>query len=105
MAAKKERAVQLLVMIWTTAETERVADWLSSPSVYPGFEKIVHAWNDSELLGIDLADEIESLARSNQKGSSDLDLSKVDWNELAEHYAQEICGVDEDELIRRRRNF
>lgn len=92
-----------------TSETaEQVARWLASDGVRPDIERLVNAWNEHELLGIDLADQIRELVtgQASKVGVDPSALeSEVDWSELAEDLAQDICGVDEAELIRRRERF
>jgi hypothetical protein len=87
----------------TNHETQQVASWLEGPEVRPGLELLVRSWNDHELLGIDLADQLRELVtKQASKVSLERNLIAVDWAQLAEKYAEEIVQVDEDELIRRR---
>lgn len=90
----------------TSNATKLVAQWLERNGVRPQLERLVRAWNVHELLGIDLADQLRDLVREQaDKASVDVPLDEVDWSLLAERYAQEICGVDEDELTRRRARY
>lgn len=85
--------------------TETVSRWLESPENRPQVEKLVLKWNELQLLGIDLADQLHELARTRFERNGkrpDYDLNEVDWSYLAENYALEICGVTEEELTRRR---
>ena len=85
---------------WATAATAQVATYLDREDVQPQLLRLVAVWNDLELLGVDLADQIEKMVR-NTAGAG-LELGDVDWNQLAEHYALQIAAVDEAELTRRR---
>ena len=83
--------------------TEQVASWFESNGVRAQLEKLVHAWDAYDLLGIDLADQLRQMVEKQAtKAGIDAPLDDVDWSLLAERYAEEIAGVDEAELIRRR---
>lgn len=86
--------------------TEQVARYFDSDGVRPHIEELCETWNASELLGIDLADQLRDFLRE-QAAKADIDasLDEVDWNYLAEHYASSICGIDEEELTRRRTKY
>lgn len=73
----------------------------------PHLETLVRAWNTAELLGIDLADQLRDIVKESAAKGGVLitDLNEVDWSLLAERYAEEICGVDEAELTRRREQY
>lgn len=87
-----------------SASTAQVARWLESVEVKPHLERLVSEWNALELLGIDLADQIRQMAETSIKHPDPvIDFNDVNWAELAEHYASEICGVNEEELTRRRK--
>ncbi len=85
---------------WQNPETEAVADYLESPAMKQSLVRLVNDWNDLELLGIDLADQIQKMTTMHQPVG--VDLQHVDWNQLADHYAEKIAAVGEDELTRRR---
>lgn len=85
--------------------TARVHEWLDRPDNRAQVDTLVRAWNKLELLGIDLADQLEALVRDHVAKSQTeqrLDLDEVDWSYLAEVYAYEICGVTEEVLTKRR---
>jgi len=87
--------------------TEQVAQWFESDTMRQHLETLVRAWNASELLGIDLADQLRDIVQESaaKGGVTITNLNGVDWSLLAERYAEEICGVDEDELTRRREKY
>lgn len=82
--------------------TEQVARYFAMESVRPHLVRLIRSWNTAELLGTDLANDLRDLVREQaDKANIDVPLDEVDWNELAERYARDICGVDDDELERR----
>lgn len=82
-------------------ETKLVARWLEAAPVRPAVVRLTRVWDDLDLLGIDLADQLEALVRGRQRHAP-INFDLVDWGLLAERYAYEICGVTEEELTRRR---
>jgi hypothetical protein len=92
------------VVQWNS-ETDAIARWLDREDVKPKLLRVVLAWNGEELLGIDLADQLEKMVRSSSNGDLSEQvkerLDNVDWGHLAEHFAYEICGITEEELTRR----
>lgn len=87
----------MFVADWATAETEAVYRLLEQAEVKSEIETLVLSWNEHELLGINLADDLQELVTRM--------LAKVNWSQLAEHYAKEIAGFDEDELTRRHDSY
>lgn len=87
----------------TATATQAVAEWFESAEMKPQLDTLVQAWNVHDLLGIDLADQLREVvtAQLHKANLGRVSLGDVDWNFLAEKYADEICGVDEDELLRR----
>lgn len=81
--------------------TEQIARYFDSDGVKPHVERLLNTWNDAELLGSVLADQLREFAEEQMtKANINASLDEVDWNELADHYAETV-GVDEDELQRR----
>lgn len=93
---------------WANEATARVHSWLSAEGVWSVIVRVVRAWNEAGLLGVELADELQDLTRKTlreevpEEEMIDATLATVEWNQLAEHYAHEIVGVGEAELTRRR---
>jgi hypothetical protein len=89
---------------WETGETKAIFGLLEREDLHHVVVEVVETWNDLGLLGIDLADALEKLVHDHleKHGVATGPLEQVYWGQLAEHYAMAICGVDEDELSRRR---
>lgn len=93
---------------WVNEQTARVDGWLMDDAARAIVERLVWEWNQSEGLGVDLADELRDLVEERLKADHSPRgvrrlLHKVSWNQLAEQYALRIVGVDEPELERRYR--
>lgn len=88
--------------------TQAVRAYFERSEVKPQLEVLCREWNEHELLGIDLADSLRRVFEEVAKESpttSPFSLDEVDWNQLAEIFAYEICGITEDDLIRRREQY
>ena len=84
---------------WTNTHTAEMFEVLTSKEMLPKTTELVGAWNELELLGIDLADQLEKL----MAGKTQYD--DINWSEIAEQLALQLVGVNEDELIRRRKRY
>lgn len=69
--------------------------------------EVAKDWYESGAILTVFADQLEALARSlNESRNIDVEpLVNVDWGQLAEHYAEVLHGVDEDEDLRRQKNL
>lgn len=87
------------VVSWENEETKAVVSWLEEDDNRVQLQRVVEAWNEMGLLGVDLADQIYLMT---SRTIPRLASKRVNWNEVAEHFALEMVSVDEEELTRRR---
>lgn len=83
--------------------TQQAKAYFERDDIKPHLISLVQAWDTNELLGSDLADQLRGLYEENVK--TDGEVAMIDWNELAEVFAEEVTGVTEEELTRRREHY
>lgn len=85
-----ETAVKPAMTPILNAETASVAHYLESNSVYRSTERLVEAWAETDMDQASLATELCLLVRSvsARHPHVKIDLDAVDWDFLAERYAE-----------------
>lgn len=85
-----ETAEKPMVAPILNSETASVARYLESRPVYRATERIVQAWSETDKDDASLATELCLLMRDvhSRHPHVQIDLDVVDWNFLAERYAE-----------------